>query len=96
MSVVPDDFEELKRYNIAEIFDPTPKELPKKKEEAAAGAESAEAVPEPKAGSDAEAAGETAEAASESKATGEAAQVVPEANAVEGGEVTKVDDAVEQ
>ena len=26
MSVVPDDFEELKRYNIAEIFNPTPKE----------------------------------------------------------------------
>jgi len=29
MSVVPSDFEELKRYNLAEIFDPTPKEQPK-------------------------------------------------------------------
>ncbi|GAB7356983.1 hypothetical protein MBLNU459_g7819t2 [Dothideomycetes sp. NU459] len=29
MSVVPNDFEELKRYNLAEIFDPTPKEAPK-------------------------------------------------------------------
>ena len=26
MSVVPNDFEALKRYNLAEIFDPTPKE----------------------------------------------------------------------
>ncbi|KAL1303307.1 hypothetical protein AAFC00_006712 [Neodothiora populina] len=29
MSVVPSDFEELKRYNLAEIFSPTPKEQPK-------------------------------------------------------------------
>lgn len=26
MSVVPGDFETLKRYNLAEIFDPTPKD----------------------------------------------------------------------
>lgn len=30
MSVVPGDFEELKRYNLAEIFEPSPKEQPKK------------------------------------------------------------------
>ncbi|KAF1352048.1 hypothetical protein BDV97DRAFT_311513 [Delphinella strobiligena] len=30
LSVVPDDFEELKRYNLAEIFEPTPKDQPKK------------------------------------------------------------------
>lgn len=30
LSVVPNDFEELKRYNLAEIFEPTPKEQPKK------------------------------------------------------------------
>lgn len=35
MSVVPNDFEELKRYNLAEIFDPTPKEGPKPTKEAA-------------------------------------------------------------
>ena len=32
MSVVPNDYEALKRYNLAEIFDPTPKEQPKSKE----------------------------------------------------------------
>lgn len=29
MAVVPNDFEELKRYNLAEIYNPTPKEQPK-------------------------------------------------------------------
>lgn len=33
MAVVPSDFEELKRYNLAEIFDPSPKEQPKSKKE---------------------------------------------------------------
>jgi len=31
---VPNDYEALKRYNLAEIFEPSPKEQPKKKVEA--------------------------------------------------------------
>jgi tRNA acetyltransferase TAN1 len=31
---VPNDYEALKRYNLAEIFEPSPKEQPKKKIEA--------------------------------------------------------------
>lgn len=31
ISVVPNDYESLKRYNLAEIFEPTPKVLPKVK-----------------------------------------------------------------
>jgi tRNA acetyltransferase TAN1 len=34
ISVVPNDYEALKRYNLAEIFEPSPKEQPKKKIEA--------------------------------------------------------------
>lgn len=34
ISVVPNDYETLKRYNLAEIFEPSPKEQPKKKIEA--------------------------------------------------------------
>lgn len=34
ISVVPNDYETLKRYNLAEIFEPSPKEQPKKKVEA--------------------------------------------------------------
>lgn len=34
ISVVPNDYEALKRYNLAEIFEPSPKEQPKKKVEA--------------------------------------------------------------
>ncbi|KAI5277154.1 Nop-domain-containing protein [Aureobasidium subglaciale] len=34
ISVVPNDYDALKRYNLAEIFEPTPKEQPKKKVEA--------------------------------------------------------------
>ncbi|KEQ69220.1 hypothetical protein M436DRAFT_56361, partial [Aureobasidium namibiae CBS 147.97] len=34
ISVVPNDYEALKRYNLAEIFEPSPKEQPKKKAEA--------------------------------------------------------------
>lgn len=30
MSVVPNDFEALKRYNLTEIFDPTPKDTAQK------------------------------------------------------------------
>jgi len=33
ISVVPNDYEALKRYNLAEIFEPSPKEQPKKKVE---------------------------------------------------------------
>lgn len=32
---MPNDYETLKRYNLAEIFEPSPKEQPKKKIEAA-------------------------------------------------------------
>lgn len=31
---MPNDYETLKRYNLAEIFEPSPKEQPKKKIEA--------------------------------------------------------------
>lgn len=31
---MPNDYEALKRYNLAEIFEPSPKEQPKKKIEA--------------------------------------------------------------
>ena len=46
MSVVPSDFEELKRYNIAEIFDPSPKEQPKKEAAKEDVTEAGEKVPE--------------------------------------------------
>lgn len=35
ISVIPNDYDALKKYNLAEIFEPTPKEQPKKKIEAA-------------------------------------------------------------
>ncbi|THY67287.1 hypothetical protein D6C87_10305 [Aureobasidium pullulans] len=34
ISVIPNDYDALKKYNLAEIFEPTPKEQPKKKIEA--------------------------------------------------------------
>lgn len=39
MSVVGSDFEKLKRYNLAEIYDPTPKPVTAAKEEVEAEAE---------------------------------------------------------
>lgn len=46
MAVVPSDFEELKKYNLAEIYEPSPKEQPKKEIAKAEAPVEPESVPE--------------------------------------------------